>query len=178
MTLKTLLLPVLLALAACSSSGSKPPLTTSAEVDLPRFMGRWWVIANIPYFAENGKVATADIYTLRNDGRIDNVFAYRKAFGEPEKQMRGVATVVPGTRNAQWVVRFYGGLVKADYLVLEVAPDYSWALIGHPSRDYAWIFAREQAMDDAKVAELIDRFARHGYDTTRLQRVPQFPPSP
>lgn len=167
---------LLLVLVACSSAGGRQALTTTAEVDLPRFMGRWWVIAHIPYFAEKGKVATADIYTLRDDGRIDNVFAYRKAFGEPEQQMRGVASVVPGTRNAQWVVRFYGGLVKADYLVLEVAPDYSWALIGHPSRDYAWLFAREQAMDDAEYAQLIGRFAQYGYDTKRLQRVPQLPP--
>ena len=77
-----LLLPGLLLLAACASTGgtAMPPLTTNAVVDLDRYMGRWWVIANIPYFAENGKVATADIYALRPDGRIGNVYAYRKAF--------------------------------------------------------------------------------------------------
>jgi len=175
--LKTIFMPVLLVLAACSSSGSKPPLATNAQIDLSRYMGRWWVIANIPYFAENGKVATADVYTLRDDGKIENVFVYRKAFGQPEKSMAGVATVVPGSSNAKWQIRFFGGLIKADYLILEVAPDYSWALIGHPSRDYAWLFAREQAMDDAKYAALIGKFAAYGYDPAQLKRVPQLPPA-
>jgi apolipoprotein D and lipocalin family protein len=172
-----LLLPGLLLLAACASTGGNtmPPLTSSATVDLDRYMGRWWVIANIPYFAENGKVATADIYELRPDGRIGNVYAYRKAFDKPEKTMNGVASVVPGTNNAQWEIAFFGGLVKADLLILEVAPDYSWALIGHPKRNMAWIFAREQAMDDAKYQELRAKFSAWGYDPAKLQRVPQFP---
>jgi len=151
-----------------------PPLAPTAEVDLARYMGRWWVIANTPYFAENGKVATADIYALRPDGRIENTYAYRKAFDQPEKFMHAIATVVPGTGNAQWRIGFFWGLLKADYLVLEVAPDYSWALIGQPSRKYAWVFARDPRMDDALYAQLVARFAHYGYDPSRLRRIPQF----
>ncbi|KFN41756.1 hypothetical protein N790_12240 [Arenimonas malthae CC-JY-1] len=172
-----LLLPLLMLLAACASTGGStmPPLTSTATVDLERYMGRWWVIANVPYFAERGKVATADIYALREDGRIANTYAYRKAFDKPEKTMAGVATVVPDTNNAQWRIAFFGGLVKADLLVMEVAPDYSWALIGHPGRKLAWIFAREQAMDEALYQQLRAKFAAWGYDPETLQRVPQFP---
>lgn len=172
-----LLLPLLMLLAACASTGgtAMPPLTSTATVDLERYMGRWWVIAHVPYFAERGKVAAADMYALRDDGRIDNTYAYRKAFDEPERQMRGVASVVPGTNNAQWRIAFFGGLVKADLLVMEVAPDYSWALIGHPKRKLAWIFAREQAMDDARYQQLRAKFADWGYDPETIQRVPQLP---
>jgi apolipoprotein D and lipocalin family protein len=152
-----------------------PPLAPTAQVDLPRYMGRWWVIANTPYFAEKGKVATADVYALRADGRIQNDYAYRKAFDQPERYMHAVARVVPGTHNAQWRIGFFWGLVQADYLVLEVAPDYSWALIGQPSRKYAWVFAREPRMDAALYARLVARFARYGYDPARLRRIPQFP---
>ena len=108
-----LLIALLLALlAGCASTGgtAMPPLRTEASVDLERYMGRWWVIANVPYFAERGKVATADIYALREDGRIDNTYAYRKAFDKPEKTMKGLATVVPGTNNAQWRIAFWGGI--------------------------------------------------------------------
>jgi apolipoprotein D and lipocalin family protein len=173
-----LLLPGLVLLAACASTGARsdlPELTTTASVDLERYMGRWWVIANIPYFAEKGKVATADIYALRPDGKISNVYEYRKGFDKPQKTMNGVATVVPDSNNAQWRIAFFAGLVKADYLVLEVAPDYSWALIGHPGRKLAWIFSREQAMDEVTYQRLRTRFARYGYDTAQIQRVPQFP---
>lgn len=151
-----------------------PPLSSTAVIDLDRYMGRWWVIANIPYFAENGKVASADVYTLRPDGRIENVYVYRKAFGQPEKSTSAVASIVPGTNNAQWSIAFFGGLVKADLLVLEVAPDYSWALIGHPKRNMAWIFARDPAMDPAQYEVLRERFRQYGYEPSRLLRVPQF----
>lgn len=174
---RTLALLLLALLAGCATSGDRAmaPLTSTATVDLERYMGRWWVIAHVPYFAERGKVATADIYALRPDGRIDNTYAYRKAFDRPEKQMRGVATVQPGTGNAQWRIAFFGGLVKADLLVLEVADDYSWALIGEPKRKLAWIFARDPRMDDARLDQLRARFTHWGYDPATLRRVPQFP---
>ena len=173
--LSLVLLVAIAAVAATASAKSRtPPLRSQAHVDLERYMGRWWVIGNIPYFAEKGKVASADVYALRPDGKIENVYAYRKAFDKPEKQMNAVATVIPGSNNAQWKIAFFGGLLKADYLVLEVAPDYSWALIGQPSRKYAWVFAREPRMDDTRYAQLVARFARYGYDPARLKRIAQF----
>lgn len=165
-----------LALVLATRTQARPtPRISTAEVDLARYMGRWWVIGHVPYFAERGKLATADIYALREDGRIENVYVYRKAFGKPEKRMNAVATVLPGTRNTQWKIRFFGGLVSADYLILEVAPDYSWALIGQPSGKLAWVFAREQRMDDARFAELSGKLAAYGYDPRAIRRVPQFP---
>ena len=127
-----------LALSACAGDPDtvKPALHSSAKVDLQRYMGRWYIIANIPYFAESGKVMTRDEYTLRADGMIDNNYVFRRSFDGKDDVWHGVATVVPGTGNAQWSVRFWG-VMNADYLVLDVAPDYSWALVGHPQRkDY------------------------------------------
>lgn len=137
-------------------------------------MGDWYVIANIPYFAERDKVATLDRYALRADGRIDNIYVFRKGFDRPQQQYDAIATPVPGSGNAHWKVQFVWPF-KADLLVLEVAPDYQWALIGHPSRKYAWVFAREPAMDEARYRELAARLARFGYDPAELRRVPQFP---
>ena len=164
---------VVLALAT-TALAKPPPLSSSVQLDLPRYMGRWWVIAHTPYFAEKGKIASADIYALRPDGKIDNVFAYRKRFGGEEKKMHATGTVIPGTGNNQWKIAFFGGLLRADYLVLEVAPDYSWALIGQPARKLAWVFARQPRMDDAELGRLLARFPAYGYDPTRLKRVPQF----
>lgn len=157
-----------------TSLAATPVLRSTVQLDLGRYMGRWWVIAHTPYFAENGKIASADIYALRPDGRIDNVFAYRKRFGGEEKTMHALGRVIPGSGNAQWKIAFFGGLLQADYLVLEVAPDYSWALIGQPSRKLAWVFAREPRMDDATLARLLAKFPNYGYDPARLKRVPQF----
>lgn len=166
-----------LAVTAYSFAGTRkaPPLVSTAQVDLPKFMGRWWVIANIPYFAENGKVATADVYALKANGRIDNVFAYRKAFDQPEQQMQAEARVYPGTNNTHWQVRFWGGLIRAQLLILEVSPDYRWAIIGNPDRSLAWVFARDPVMDDAELKLLTEKFRAYGYNPADLKRVPQIP---
>lgn len=168
---------IILGLAFATYSFAKPSkikaLTSTANIDLDRYMGRWWVIANIPYFAEKGKVATADVYALKPNGRIDNVFAYRKAFDQPEQQMQAEARVYPGTNNNHWQVRFWGGLIRAQLLILEVSPDYQWALIGNPDRTMAWVFSRKQIMSDTELKQLSDKFVRYGYQPSQLKRVPQ-----
>jgi apolipoprotein D and lipocalin family protein len=170
------------ALAAAVLSGGdpdtlKPTLHSHAKVDLQRYKGRWYIVANIPYFAENGKVMTRDEYALRADGKIDNAYVFRRSFDGSDASWHGVATVVPGTNNAQWTVRFWD-ILDADYLVLEVAPDYSWALVGHPQRKYGYVFSRQPQMGDALYRQLLGKLAGYGYTTSRLQKVPQHPGDP
>lgn len=160
-------------LAGCALS-PRPPLTSEAQIDLPRFMGSWYVIANIPYFAERGKVATRDEYRLREDGRIENVYVFQRDFDRPVRTWSGISTVVPGTANTHWRVRFFWPLT-ADMLVLAVDRDYQWALIGHPKRRYAWVFSRTPDMDEVLYATLRERFRRWGYDPEDILRVPQRP---
>ena len=163
------------ALNACSSREVAPmaPLTSNVTIDLERYMGVWHVIANIPYFAENGKVASRDVYRLDADGNVETQYVYRKGFGEPEKSLHSLGIVQPGSSSAYWVVRFLW-LIRADYLVVDIAPDYSWVLVGQPSRKLGWILARTPAVDDALYTMLLDRFRTCGYDPARFRRVPQF----
>jgi len=60
-----------------------------------------------------------------------------------------------------------------DYWILDLAPDYSHALVGTPSREYLWILAREPAMDDARLRALLDRARVLGFDDTKVVRTPQ-----
>jgi apolipoprotein D and lipocalin family protein len=58
--------------------------------------------------------------------------------------------------------------------VLEVAPDYSWALVGYPGREMAWIFARKPEMENALYKRLAERLRdEYGVNTDKLKRVPQ-----
>lgn len=163
----------LLLIAACAS-GPIPSGLAADPVDLARFMGRWHVIAHVPYFAERGHVASTDTYTLGDDGGIAVRYAYRKGFGEPEKTFDSRATVKDGTGNRDWTTWFFG-VIPTKYRILEVAPDDSWALIGYPGRDLAWVFGRTPVMDDALYADLVVRMRGHGVDTAKLVRVPQVP---
>ena len=142
-------------------------------IDLERYMGRWYVISNIPYFPERGKVATYDEYVLRKDGRIDNIFGFKKAFGKKEKHWNALATVTPETGNRKWTIKFLG-LLKADYEILEIAPDYSWVMIGHPKREMGWLMARDANMSDEQYAALIKKFENYNYRISSFKRIPQF----
>lgn len=164
---------IALGLALFARAVDERPLAPRVKIDLARYMGAWHVIANIPYFAERGKVATRDVYSLDSDGNVATSYFYRKSFDGPEKSMDSLGIVQPCSDNAYWIVRFFW-LVRADYLILDIAPDYSWALIGQPSRKLGWVLARDPAMDDATYAALLAKFATFGYDTARFQRVPQF----
>ena len=164
---------------ACAASTTKrqnlAPLQVQAHVDLKKFMGRWYVIANIPYRAEAGKVGSYVEYRPRSDGRMDDLYFFRKKnFDQKQEQWSGVAWVIDRQSNARWLAQFIWPF-KFDYLILATAPDYSWALVGHPSRDLVWVFARQAAMDDARYQQLRSKLAAMGYDEKRVLRVPQRP---
>lgn len=164
-------------LAACVSPGARerPPLEPAASVDLPRFMGTWHVIANVPYFFENGKVATRDEYRLRPDGRIDNDFVFKKRFGEEDKRWRGISTVVPDSGGARWKVQFMWPF-STELVVVHVDDDYQGAALATPDRKLAWVFGREPTMDAARYEALVAILAGRGVDTSALQPVPQVAP--
>ncbi len=164
---------------ACAASTTKrqnlAPLQVQASVDLDKFMGRWYVIANIPYRAEAGKVGSYVEYRPRLDGRMDDLYFFRKKnFENKLEQWSGVAWVIDKQSNARWLAQFIWPF-KFDYLILATAPDYSWALVGHPSRDLAWVFARTAMMDAALYQQLLSKLAAMDYDEKRVLRVPQQP---
>ncbi len=150
------------------------PLST-VPVDLPRYMGRWYVIANIPYVAERGFVASRADWALRADGRIDDRFTARKGgFSGPEKSYRFVDTVQPGSGGGNWRVRLIWP-IHVTQLTLYVDPDYRYTLLGYPDKSLGWIFSRSPTMDDATYRGLLARLDAMGYDTARFRRVPQTP---
>lgn len=151
-------------------------MRTVPHVDLERYMGNWYVIAEIPYFAERNCVDSVESYALRPDGDIDNTFSCRrKSFDAPMKRVTSArAHVLDPTSNAAWRVRFFG-VLSAQYRILELDPDYQWVLIGHPSRHYAWILARSRTLSDATYDEILRRARTHGFDPAQFSRVPQNP---
>lgn len=171
-------LAALLALGACSSVPKNPnPLASQelklATVDLPRYMGRWYVIANIPYFGEKGYVGGQAEWTLRADGKIDDAYIGRKgSFDEPETRRTFVDSIVPDTGNAKWRVRLFWP-VYVTQLTLYVDPTYQYTILGYPDKSLGWIFSRTPFMPEAKYQEMLTRLEQQGYDITRFRRVPQ-----
>lgn len=146
-----------------------------APIDLKRFMGTWYVIGRVPNFIERGHVASVNEYELRDAHKVGITYRYRDGFGEPLQEVRARASVDPDSGNHDWRTWFYR-VVPTHSRVLEVAPDYSWALIGYPGREMAWIFSRTPDMDKALYKELAERLRdEYGVNTDKLKRVPQHP---
>jgi apolipoprotein D and lipocalin family protein len=111
------------------------PLKPVPEVDLARYMGDWYVIANIPYFAEKNCFDSIESYALRADGDIDNWFTCRKhSFDAPMKRRATARAVVDDpVSNARWHVKFFK-IISVKYVILELDRNYQWVVVGHPSR--------------------------------------------
>jgi apolipoprotein D and lipocalin family protein len=168
----TLLATAALFLAGCQSA-PRPPIALAGPVDLPRFMGDWYVIANIPTFLEKGAHNAVESYRLDADGSIATTFTFRAdAFDGPEKRYTPRGFVREGQGNAVWGMRFLWP-IKADFRIVYLAPDYGQTVIGREARDYVWIMARTPAIPEADYQSILSFLAGQGYDVTRIQRVPQ-----
>jgi apolipoprotein D and lipocalin family protein len=158
------------------SSGESPPLELpTVPVDLPRYMGRWYTIASIPYLNEREFVGSYAEWTLRPDGRIeDRFYGHRFDFDQPLTSGRLIARVVSGSHNAKWRVRFFWPF---DVLVVTVYvdPDYRYTIRCLADGDLVWVLSRTPDIDERVYAELVHRLADMGIQTERLRRVPQHP---
>jgi apolipoprotein D and lipocalin family protein len=165
--------PLLLAaLAACQTAG--PPLDVVEQVDLERYLGRWYEIASFPQSFQRGCVATTADYSLRDDGRIRVVNECRDAsFDGDLRRADGLAWVSdPQGSQAKLKVQFFWPF-SADYWIIALDPEYRYAAVGHPSRDYLWILSRTPTLDPALYATLLAGIEARGFDLERLKQTPQ-----
>jgi apolipoprotein D and lipocalin family protein len=172
-----LALPGLLA-TACGTQGPQPDLPTVARVDLARYQGTWHEIARLPMWFQRGCVRSTAEYGLDADGSVRVLNRCTTADGG-EKRAEGRAYVTDPATNARlevefdsWLSRLLPGVARGAYWVIYLEPDYSVAVVGHPSRDFLWILAREPVLPDDRYRVLVDLAARLGFPTEALVRAP------
>lgn len=153
---------------------STKPLPTVSYVDIPKFMGDWYVIANIPTFVEKGANNAIESYSWNaQENRIDVDFHYNADSPKgPIKKYPQKAWIYDKKTNAEWRVQPWWPL-KFSYLIIDLAPDYSYTVIGVPSRNYVWIMARKPSMDPVLFDSIVAKIKTLGYDTSLIQKVPQ-----
>ena len=158
-------------LVGCASK--YPEMETVEYVDVERFMGSWYVIANIPTFLEKGAHNAVETYTLNADGTIATNFSFRKdSVDGKQKEYNPKAFILDTESNARWGMRFVWP-IKADYRIVYLADDYSTTIVARQNRDYVWIMARSPILSDREYEQLIAFVAALGYDMSKLKRVPQ-----
>ena len=166
-----------LVLTGCATTATErlrlPPLEAVPRVELSRYLGTWYEISNFPQSFQRGCTATTANYTLRPDGDIDVLNRCRKdSLDGDEKSSLGRARVVDTASNSKIEVSFFRPF-WGDYWVIELAEDYSYAVVGHPSRDYLWVLSRTPSMDPALYEAIVGRLAAKGYETSRIVKTLQ-----
>lgn len=165
---------LVLLLGGCATV-KHPPLETVPRVDLERFQGDWYVIANIPTSIEKGAHGAVESYRLAADGTVETTFTFRKgSFDGPRKTYRPRGFVRNRETNAEWGMQFVWPF-KAEYLVVWLDPGYRVTVIGRSARDHVWIMARTPSIPEDEYARIVAFLAERGYDVSRIEKVPQRP---
>ncbi len=147
----------------------KSELEVVGAVDLSRYAGRWYEIARLPNrFEEKCADSVTATYTLRSDGKVDVVNRCRKANGE-YTTAKGKAKIVDKKTNAKLKVTFFWPFY-GDYWILDLGPNYEYAVVGAPNRDYLWILSRTPQLDEQLYQSLLTKMATRGFETERMIR--------
>jgi apolipoprotein D and lipocalin family protein len=154
-----------------------PPLEVVPSVDLARYAGTWYEIARLPNWFQ--KKCAGDVtatYTLNADGTIQVVNRCRKDNGQMTEAEGRAKPADKNGPNSRLKVRFaprlfsFLSFVWGDYWIIDLAPDYSYAVVGDPKRKYLWVLSRSAVMDEADLQPVLDRAQQQGYDLSGLIR--------
>ena len=149
------------------------PIYTVPSVDLNRFMGDWYVIANIPTRIEKDAYNALESYRLAEDGTIETTFTFNKGgFDGPQKVYRPRGYIQDQDSNAVWGMQFLWPF-KAEYRIIFLNEDYTTTVIGRTKRDYVWIMARQPSIPDEDYALILNFLEDQGYDISKVKKVPQ-----
>jgi len=171
---------VLVGLSMLGDETQQKPLEVVPGIDLKRYAGTWYEIARLPnrFQRECAGNVTAT-YTLLDDGTISVVNRCRKSNGEMTEAVGKARRSDNDGPNSKLEVRFAPAILSflpfvwGNYWVIDLADDYSYAVIGEPNREYLWILARSGSIDEDTYGKILDRISRQGYDISKLMRTGQ-----
>ena len=163
-----LLIGTMWAPKAVQAADSKAALDVAPAVDLARYAGKWHEIARLPNrFQRDCASDVTATYTLRPDGKITVLNECRRADGR-QKSAKGTARVAdPKGPNTKLKVTFFWPF-SGNYWIIDLDPEYRWAVVGEPGREYLWILSREPQLDAALYQQIVERAKQRGFDTGQL----------
>jgi len=143
-------------------------LPTVQNVDIGRYMGRWYEVASLPQSFQKGCFATMADYRLKTNGRVEVINSCRRGGLDGEVTVaKGRARVVDRQTNAKLKVMFQWPF-EGDYWILALDTDYQHVLVGTPDRESLWVLSRSVDYDQTVVNGFLDLAEWYGFDVTAL----------
>lgn len=148
-------------------------LTTVPYVDLKKYSGKWHEIASFPQRFQKRCTGTTAEYTLSNKGYmiIENRCNKDSSNGK-QSHIKGKAFVVQNSGNAKLNVQFFWPF-EGKYWIIDLAEDYSYAVVGHPDKKYLWILSRTPTINDNIYQQIISRVKEKGFDISKIKLTTQ-----
>jgi apolipoprotein D and lipocalin family protein len=140
---------------------------TVDRVDSKRFAGTWYSLYSIPTMFDKGSRETTTRYTLNKDRYYDVVTTFIKNDKGDIRTVKSKIFRVDGTTGGQMKAQFIWP-IKIDYWVIDLAPDYSWAVVGHPDHSFLFIMSRKPQMDKSLHEQIEARCKAMGYPVEKL----------
>lgn len=148
-------------------------LETVAEVDLTKYAGTWYEIASYPQWFQKGCYCTTATYTKTDKDYIVVENRCRKdSINGKKSYSKGKAFIDPGTGNSKLKIQFFWPF-KGKYWIIDLADDYSYAVVGHPDRDYLWILSRTPRLEESTYQEILARIKEKNFDIKKLRKTIQ-----
>lgn len=148
-------------------------LETVPEVDIEKYAGTWYEIASFPQRFQKGCHCTTATYTKTDKDYIIVENRCRKdSVNGKMSYIKGKAFIDPGTNNSKLKVQFFWPF-KGKYWIIDLAEDYSYAVVGHPNREYLWILSRKPAMDETTYRDIVNRAKQQNFDVSKLRKTVQ-----
>ena len=148
-------------------------LQTVPYVDLKKYAGKWYEIASIPQRFQKGCTSTTATYTLTDkDYVVVENSCNKDSVDGKESSVKGKAFVEANSGNAKLKVQFFWPF-KGKYWIIDLADDYSYAVVGHPNRKYLWILSRAAKMDEKIYQQIIARIKEKGFDISKIKLTTQ-----
>ncbi|MGL4305734.1 MAG: lipocalin family protein [Mycobacteriaceae bacterium] len=163
-----------IALGGIGTAAAAPELLGPVEnVDIAQYLGTWNQVAAVPqWFSLNCASNTQANYSIDPDA--GNVVVVRNScddyFSNPVN-IEGRARINDTDTNAQLQVTFvslaqqwqyFGG---TNYVIADLASDYSWAIVGDPNRASGFVLARSASLSEEQWIDIRSRVEALGYNS-------------
>jgi apolipoprotein D and lipocalin family protein len=152
-------------LALVAHAGEPDP-TVVPTVDFQRYSGLWYDIARNPSFFQNKCLhSTAEYAVLTEDSVSVKNTCYQK--NNKVTDIEGTAKVKDPAVPAKLKVKF-NFFARGDYWIVELDPNYEWAVVSGPQKKSLFILARQAPMQKELLNHILQTLKSKGFDTSKL----------
>ena len=156
--------PALLALCGCAASTDS--IASVRNFDSKRYLGTWYEIARLPHRFERDLDFVSAHYSEQGDGTIRVV--NRGQRDGKEREAVGKAHFKGASDVGELRVSFFGPFY-GDYRIIDLAPDYSHAVVTSGTMDYLWILSRTPQLPQERLSAILEQLRSRGFDIGRLE---------